>query len=501
MTHADVIIIGAGISGIGTAVHLSRDCPGRDYLVLEGRAAMGGTWDLFRYPGIRSDSDMYTLGYEFKPWTDRKAIADGHSILEYLHETAREYGIERHIRYRQRLVRAEWSSADARWTLAVRNDETGENAQYTCSVLLMCTGYYSYREGHDPVFEGRESFAGKVVHPQRWPADLDWRGKRVVVIGSGATAVTLIPNLARDAAHVVMLQRSPTYVISRPAIDPVASVIRALLPAKLAYRLIRWKNVRLHDWIYRRARTQPGKMKGYLLGQVRKALGSSCDVDRHFTPDYAPWDQRLCLVPDGDLFESIRSGKASVVTDRIERFDATGIRLASGEHLDADIIVTATGLELVTLGEVAFEVDGEPVDFSRTWTYKGMAYSDVPNLVSTFGYINASWTLRADLINEYVCRLINYLDMYGLASATPRVDDGPRTDKPFADFSSGYFARAEHLLPKQMTKAPWKQNQSYMHDMMDLRFGQIEDGVLEMKKKAPAAAAPASAAREAIAAE
>ena len=495
MTHADVIIIGAGISGIGTAVHLSRECPGRDYLVLEGRAAMGGTWDLFRYPGIRSDSDMYTLGYEFKPWAERKAIADGHSILAYLHETAKEYGVERHIRYRQRLLRAEWSSAEARWTLTVRNDETGESSQYTCSVLLMCTGYYSYRAGHDPVFEGRESFRGIVVHPQRWPADLDWRGKRVVVIGSGATAVTLVPNLARDAAQVVMLQRSPTYVISRPAVDPVASVIRALLPAKLAYRLIRWKNVRLHDWIYRRARTQPGKMKGYLLGQVRKALGSSCDVDRHFTPDYAPWDQRLCLVPDGDLFESIRSGKASVVTDRIERFDATGIRLVSGEHLDADIIVTATGLELATPGEAELVVDGRVVDYAKAWSYRGRMFSDVPNYVYTMGFLNASWTLRVDLIARWTCRLLNHMAATGARVVTPRLREADRgmTPRPWSEtMKSGYLLRHLQRMPKQGDHEPWRVPSRYLDEKATIDSEPLEDGVLEyVRTAAPKSAAAA----------
>jgi monooxygenase len=480
--HADVIIVGAGLSGVGTAVHLQRECPGRSYLVLEGRATMGGTWDLFRYPGVRSDSDMYTLGYDFKPWRERKSIADGASILAYIHEAAAEYAVDRHIRYRQRVTRAAWSSADACWTVDAADDDTGEVTHYTCNVLLMCSGYYSYRSGYDPVFEGREEFRGTVVHPQRWPADLDWRGKRVVVIGSGATAVTLVPVLAREAAHVVMLQRSPTYVISRPAEDPIARVLNRVLPQRWAYALVRWKNARLQDLVYRRARTQPGRMKRFLIGQVRRALGPDYDVAKHFTPSYAPWDQRLCLVPDGDLFESIRSGRASVVTDRIDRFDGGGIRLVSGARVDADVIVTATGLDLVTPGETELVVDGVTVDLGKTWAYQGMMFSDVPNLVYTMGYMNSSWTLRADLVARWTCRLLNHMAATGARRVTPRLraSDRQMTQRPWTDtLKSSYVLRHLANMPRQGDREPWIVPERYLTERATILRGPVEDGVLE----------------------
>jgi monooxygenase len=495
VNHADVIIVGAGLSGVGMAAHLQRECPGRSYLVLEGRAAMGGTWDLFRYPGIRSDSDMYTLGYDFKPWRERKAIADGPAILAYIREAAADCGVNDHVRYRQRVTRAAWSSPDALWTVEAANDDTGESTRYTCRVLLMCSGYYSYRAGHEPVFEGREDFRGIVVHPQRWPGDLDWRGKRVAVIGSGATAVTLVPVLARDAAHVVMLQRSPTYIVSRPAEDPVANALNRVLPKRWAYSIVRWKNVRLHDLVYRRARSQPGRMKRFLLGQVRRALGPGYDVERHFTPDYAPWDQRLCLVPDGDLFAAIRSGMASVVTDRIDRFDAGGIRLASGARVDADIVVTATGLELVTPGEAEFVVDGVPVDFGRTWAYRGRMFSDVPNLVYTMGYLNASWTLRADLVARWTCRLLNHMAATGARQATPRLRESDRamTPRPWTDtLRSGYILRHLAHLPKQGDREPWIVPQRYLAERAIFLREPIEDGVLVFER-VPARREPAAA--------
>ena len=395
--HFDVVVVGAGISGIGAGYHLQTQCPDRTYAILEGRDDLGGTWDLFRYPGVRSDSDMHTLGYSFKPWTAAKAIADGPSILEYLRETTAEFGIDRHIRFGHLVTKAEWSSEDAHWTLEAHRTDTGETVSYTCGYLFMCSGYYSYKGGYTPDFPGMADFKGQIIHPQAWPEDLDYRGKKVVVIGSGATAMTLIPAMADTAGHVTMLQRSPTYVVSRPDTDRVANALRAVLPEKAAYSLTRSKNVALQQWIYKQTRTQPEKVKARLLGMVRKELGPDYDVDKHFTPSYNPWDQRLCLVPNSDLFKAIRSGQASVVTDEIVTFTEGGIELASGEVLDADIIITATGLQLVTLGEMDFVVDGEPVDFAKTWTYKGFAYSDIPNLASSFGYINASWTLRADL--------------------------------------------------------------------------------------------------------
>ena len=396
--HFDVVVVGAGISGIGAGYHLQTLCADRSYVILEGRDDLGGTWDLFRYPGVRSDSDMHTLGYSFKPWTAAKSIADGPSILAYLRDTTTEFGIDQHIRYRHQVSRASWSSSDARWTIDA--DVSGEAVKFTCNYLFMCSGYYSYKGGYTPEFAGIDEFQGTVVHPQRWPDDLDFAGKRVVVIGSGATAMTLVPAMATTAGHVTMLQRSPTYVVAAPDKDPIANGLRKVLPDKWAYALTRRKNVAFQQMIYRRTRTAPAKVKAQLLKRVRKELGPDYDIDRHFTPSYNPWDQRLCLVPNGDLFAAIRSGSASVVTDHISRFTSSGIRLESGAELEADIVITATGLQLVTLGEMEFVVDGEPVDFSRTWSYKGCSYSGVPNLASSFGYINASWTLRADLTCE-----------------------------------------------------------------------------------------------------
>ena len=422
--HFDVLIIGAGLSGIGAAVHLQRHCPGKSYAILETRDAIGGTWDIFRYPGIRSDSDMHTLGYSFKPWTAAKSIADGPSIRSYVNETADEHGIREHIRFHSRMTKADWNSAAAAWQVEVENTETGAAETMTCGFLMMCSGYYSYRQGHTPDFEGREDFAGEIVHPQFWPEDLDYAGKKVVIIGSGATAMTLVPAMAGKAGHVTMLQRSPTYVVSRPDEDGIANTLRKFLPNTWAYGLTRMKNVALQQFMYAQTRKNPEKVKERLLGMLREELGPDFDIETHFTPTYNPWDQRLCLVPNSDLFEALREGRASVVTDHIERFDATGIQLKSGEHVDADIIVTATGLELVILGEAAFSVDGEQVDFSKTWTYKGLAYSGVPNLVSTFGYINASWTLRADLTSEYACRVLNRMDELGANTVVPHLRPG-----------------------------------------------------------------------------
>jgi monooxygenase len=482
--HVDVVVVGAGISGIGAAHHLLTRCPDRTFTILDGRDDIGGTWDLFRYPGVRSDSDMHTLGYSFKPWTAERSIADGPSIMAYLRETVAEHGIDRHIRFGHLVTNASWSSDDARWTVTATNRHTGDTVTITCNFLFMCSGYYSYRGGHTPEFAGRDDFRGTIVHPQAWPDDLDFAGKRVVVIGSGATAMTLVPAMADRAAHVTMLQRSPTYVVSAPDRDAIANTLRKVLPDKVAYEITRRKNVAMQQFLYGRTRTAPDKVKQTLLKRVRKEL-PGVDVDTHFTPRYNPWDERMCLVPNGDLFQSIRSGKASVVTDHIERFDETGIVLRSGEHLDADIIVTATGLELVTLGEVAFEVDGEPVDFSRTWTYKGMAYSDVPNLVSTFGYINASWTLRADLISEYVCRLLNHMRATGTDQCTPRLrpSDQGMPERPWIDdFSPGYIKRVLHLFPKQGDREPWINPQNYGRDKKMFRTSAIDDGCMQFTR-------------------
>ena len=480
MEHFDVLIVGAGLSGIGAGYHLQTETPGKTYAILEGRDAIGGTWDLFRYPGIRSDSDMYTLGYIFKPWVQAKAIADGPAILEYVRETATEHGIDRHIRFGHKVRRASWSSADASWTVEAEHD--GQTVRFTCGFLLMCSGYYDYAEGHNPRFDGMEAFTGRIVHPQHWPQDLDYAGKQVVVIGSGATAVTLVPEMAKRAAHVVMLQRSPTYVVSRPAEDALANWLRRKLPGKLAYSITRWRNVLLTMYVYRLSRRKPEHLKTQILNMVRGHLGPDYDVATHFTPTYNPWDQRLCLVPDADLFDSIKAGSSSVVTDRIERFTPSGIRLASGRELPADIVVTATGLKMQFIGGLEVSVDGQEVNFHERFTYKGMMYNGVPNFASVFGYTNASWTLKADLTSAYVCRLIKHMDRNGFAYCVPELKDGDVKPEPFLDFSSGYVQRGLHLMPLQGSKAPWRVHQNYALDLMALRFGRVDDGVMAFRR-------------------
>ncbi len=483
----DVVIVGAGLSGVGACVHLRRKCPDKSWVILEGRDCIGGTWDLFRYPGVRADSDMHTLGYSFKPWREAKSIADGPSILEYVKEAAREHDVERHIRYRHRVKKAAWSSKDAAWQVEAERGESGEKVRFTCNFLYLCAGYYSYRQGHTPEFAGRERFKGLVVHPQEWPGDLDYAGKRVLVIGSGATAMTLVPSMAKAAGHVALLQRSPTYVVSRPERDAIANFLRRVLPERWAYAVTRWKNVAFQQRVYRRTRTHPHLVKKVLLDMVRKELGPDFDIETHFTPRYNPWDQRLCLIPDSDLFEAIRSGKASVVTDQVESFTEKGVLLQSGKELEADIIVTATGLNLVQLGELQFCVDGKPVDLAKTWTYKGLMISGVPNLVSTFGYINASWTLRADLTAEYVCRLLNHMHRRGARQATPRLRSGDAgmPGRPWIDgFSSGYMQRAMHLFPRQGDREPWINPQNYGRDKKMIRSGALEDGVLQFSNPA-----------------
>jgi cation diffusion facilitator CzcD-associated flavoprotein CzcO len=494
--HFDVVVVGAGISGIGAGHYLQQRCPDRSYVILEGREALGGTWDLFRYPGIRSDSDMYTLGYAFRPWTEAKAIADGPSILNYVNETAKMYGIDRHIRFRHHVKRAAWSTPDARWTIEA--DTPDGPVTFTCNFLHMCSGYYNYARGHSPDFAGAEDFTGEIVHPQFWPQNLDYAGKRVVVIGSGATAVTLVPAMSDKAAHVTMLQRSPTYVVSRPAEDNFANTLKRYLPAKLAYALVRWRNVLFQMFFYNLARKRPEKTKERLLQMVRDEMGPDYDVGTHFTPSYNPWDQRLCLVPDADLFESLRKGNASVVTDRIERFVPEGIKLESGDVLPADIIVTATGLELQLLSGIALSVDGVTVDLSKAFNYKGMMFSDVPNLASSFGYTNASWTLKADLTCAYVCRLLNTMKARGLRQVTPRVTGAPLQPEPFLTFSSGYVTRAMEKFPKQGSRKPWKLYQNYAKDLVTLKFGSVDDGV-EFSNPAPRATV-AAPAKETIAA-
>ncbi len=475
--HFDVVVVGAGISGIGQGYHLQTRCPERRYVILEGRAALGGTWDLFRYPGIRSDSDMHTLGFSFHPWTSARSIADGPSIRAYVEETANTYGIDRHIRFRHHVTEASWSTDEALWTVRATG-EHGEPLTFTCNFLCMCSGYYNYAKGYTPEFTGAERFGGRIVHPQLWPEDLDYAGKRVVVIGSGATAVTLVPEMARTAAHVTMLQRSPTYVVSRPAEDRIANWLRTKLPGKVAYGVTRWKNVLMSMFFYRIAKKHPEKFKARLIGMVREHLGPEYDVDTHFTPRYNPWDQRLCLVPDADLFKSIKAGDASVATGTIESFTEHGVRLHSGEELPADIIVTATGLELQLLSDVRFSKDNAPIDLSKALQYKGMMFSDVPNLAYTFGYTNASWTLKADLVAMYVCRLLNTMKKRGLRQAMPHNGDVAMATEPFVDFTSGYIQRAEHKLPRQGSRKPWKLNQNYALDVLALRLGSVDDDMV-----------------------
>jgi cation diffusion facilitator CzcD-associated flavoprotein CzcO len=489
--HFDVLVVGAGISGIGAGYHLQENCPDKTYAILEGREAMGGTWDLFRYPGIRSDSDMYTLGYSFRPWEEAQAIADGPSILKYLRETAKDYGIDKKIRYGLHVKSAAWSTENAQWTVEAERVATKERVRFTCNFLFMCSGYYDYAGGYTPDFPGTDRFRGRIVHPQKWTEDIDYAGKRVVVIGSGATAVTLVPEMARTAAHVTMLQRSPTYVVSRPAEDGFANWLRRHLPSKLAYGITRWKNVLFGMYFFRMSRKKPEQVKNYILNLVRRELGADY-VARHFTPKYNPWDQRLCLVPDNDLFDAIKNGSASVVTDHIDTFTEKGIRLKSGEELEADLIVTATGLNLQVLSGLQIAVDGKPVELSKTMNYKGMMYSDVPNLASSFGYTNASWTLKCDLTCGYVCRLLNHMDKTGLRQCTPRLTDPTVTEEPWLDFTSGYVQRAIDKFPKQGSKAPWKLYQNYALDIMALKFGSIEDGAMEFSnpERAPAAKIP-----------
>jgi len=479
--HFDVIIVGAGISGIGAGYHLQTLCEDRSFKILEGRATFGGTWDLFRYPGVRSDSDMHTLGYRFKPWTADKAIADGPAILDYLEETIRENNLEQKIHYNQHVSRAEWSTQNSRWTLTVTDKTTGKSSESTCGYLFMCSGYYSYKQGFTPEFPGIDKFKGKVVHPQQWPENLDYKNKRVVVVGSGATAVTLVPAMAKDAAQVTMLQRSPTYMFSRPAVDPFAKRMRRIWPKKIAYALTRIENTTRQQELYKLCREAPEGVKQVLIDSVRLELGPDFDVDKHFTPSYNPWDQRLCLIPDSDLFVAMKSGKANIVTDTIKTITSSGIELNSGEHLDADIIVTATGLNLCTLGEMEFVVDSQPVDFAKTWTYKGFAFSDIPNLASSWGYINASWTLRADLTCEYVCRLLNHMRKTKTVACTPtlRGEDQNMPERKWIEvFSSGYMKRMMHKMPKQGDHEPWINPQNYELDKKMFRKSPVDDGVM-----------------------
>jgi monooxygenase len=481
--YTDVLIVGAGLSGVGAACHLQRDCPTKSVTVLEARSSIGGTWDLFRYPGIRSDSDMFTLGYRFRPWTEAKAIADGDSILRYIHDTADEFDVRRLIRLNHRVVSAGWDSDESCWTVIVDRTDTGELLTFRCALLYVCSGYYRYDEGFTPDLPGVDRFRGPVIHPQHWPEHLDFTGKRVVVVGSGATAVTLVPTLAQTADHVTMLQRSPSYIAARPARDPIADRLRARLPQRLAYAIVRWKNALLGTVMFQLSRRRPELMKKMLRDGAIKQLPTGYAVDTHFSPTYNPWDQRMCLAPDGDLFTAIREGHASVVTDRIETFTESGIRLESGTELDADIVVTATGLNMLAIGGMTLEVDGNPVNLPETMSYKGMMLSGVPNFAWTIGYTNASWTLKADLVAEYVCRLLNHMDRRGYAAVIPDASKATAVN-PMIDLTSGYVLRGLADLPKQGERAPWRLHQNYVRDVRLLRRGPIDDDVLFTRAKA-----------------
>ncbi len=488
MEHFDVVIVGAGVSGIGAACHLRSKCPGRSFVVLENRDAIGGTWDLFRYPGIRSDSDMHTFGYVFKPWLSTRSIADGPSIRAYVKEAAAEHDVLSSIRFRHRVTEASWSSDDARWSVRASNRESGGDAQFTCSFLLMCSGYYNYEQGYLPELPGIEHFDGPVIHPQAWPEDLDYRDKRIAVIGSGATAMTLVPAMAEQAARVTMIQRSPTYVISRPERDAINRRLRRFLPEKLAYAITRWKNILWQMYVYHRTRVAPESVKAKLLDVASQHLGADY-VAKHFTPSYYPWDQRLCLIPDGDLFEAINNGKAAVATGSIEAITARGVRLESGEEIEADILITATGLQLRVLGGIDISVDDTPVSFPDTLNYRGMMLCDIPNLAYVFGYVNASWTLRADLTAAYVCRLLNRMEQLGMRQCTPRLREEHRDMQRhpwIVGFQPGYMARSMHLFPVQGDRDPWRNTQNYLQDRKLALREALEDGTLIFSNPEPA---------------
>jgi len=488
--HVDVLIVGAGISGIGAGCRLQQRCPGKTFAILEARGAIGGTWDLFRFPGIRSDSDMFTLCYPFRPWSGARAIVDGSAILDYVRETAREHGIDRKIRFHHRVVAAEWSSDDAHWTVEIERTDTGETVHMTCGFLFTCTGYYRYDEGYTPDFAGIERFGGEIVHPQFWTEDIDYTGKRVVVIGSGATAVTLIPALAQRAQHVTMLQRSPSYIIPLPALDPIAGLLARVLPTRLAYPIVRWKNVLITLAIYNFSRRRPAAMRRLIRKLTQRRLPRGFDTDTHFTPSYEPWDQRMCVVPDGDLFDAISAGRVSVVTDRVETFTETGIALASGAHLDADLVVTATGLRMVPFGALRLAVDGRDVQLDDALAYRGMQLSGVPNMAFAFGYTNQSWTLGADLTCEQVCRLLNHMDRCAHTSCTPRNPGRAIDSVPFADLTSGYVLRAIDQFPRQGSSDPWRRDQNYARNRRTMRRAPIDDPALEFSRAAPTADAP-----------
>ena len=492
LEHLDVLVIGAGLSGIGAGLHLQARCPWASYALFEARDAIGGTWDLFRYPGIRSDSDMFTLGYSLRPWPRRESIADGGAILEYIRDTASESGVAERIRFHHRIVSADWSTADARWTVTAERTDTGETVQVTCGFIFSCSGYYRYDQGYTPEFPGRGDFRGTIVHPQAWPDDLDYAGKRVVVIGSGATAITLIPAMAETAGHVTMLQRSPTYVASLPGTNPFTGVLHKVLPRRWADTAARWVNALGTQAFFQISQRRPALVKKLLRRGVERQLPPGYDVDTHFTPRYDPWDQRLCVAPDGDLFRAIRKGRASVVTDTIERFTETGIALTGGDELEADIIVTATGLDLLFLGGMAVTVDGADPRITERLTYKGMMVEGVPNLAIAIGYTNASWTLKCDLTCDYVCRMLNHMRSTGLRQATPVNTDPDVSGHALLGLSSGYVQRAVDRFPKQGAAFPWQVHQSYLRDFRALRLRGLEDEAMVFSNPAPSGERPAA---------
>jgi len=477
--HLDVLIVGAGISGIGAGYYLKNKCPNKSFKIIESRKKLGGTWDLFKYPGIRSDSDMTTMGFRFKPWTGKNLVAGGAAILDYLNDVVDENGFREKIQYDSHVTNASWKSSESKWYVTYRNKNDETKSLITCSFLYFCVGYYNYDRGHEPSFNGQNNFKGTIIHPQHWPENLDYKEKNVVVIGSGATAVTLIPSMADETKHITMLQRSPTYYMVRPNIDPIGAFFRRFMGKTVSYFVMRWKNIQLQSWFFKRARKDPKLIKEFLIGVVKEKLSPDYNVNKHFTPSYNPWEQRLCLVPDGDLFTSINDGKASVVTDQVESFTTDGIKLKSGKELPADIIVTATGLKLQVCGNIEISVDDEIIDISKTMTFKGMMVSDVPNVVWTFGYTNASWTLRADLTAEYTCKIINYMDKNGYSVAIPSPSSEVGEEGSWLDFNSGYVTRSTHLFPRQGNRDPWRNTQNYTKDVFNLRYGKVNDDELE----------------------
>ncbi len=477
--YYDVIVVGAGLSGIGAAYHLQTACPDKTFIILEGRPNMGGTWDLFKYPGIRSDSDMFTLGFPFSPWENPKAIADGPSILQYIKDTAAKFGIDKKIQFNHKVTDASWSDEEQRWTLTMAPNEHLKHQVLKCNFLLMCSGYYDYENGYTPEFPSIENFKGAVIHPQKWDPEVDYTNKKVIVIGSGATAITLVPEMAKKAEKVIMLQRSPTYVINLPSEDVIANFFRKMLPGKLAYALARWKNIFISMFFFMASKKWPRSVRKIIQKQIRKVLGKDYDM-KHFEPPYNPWDQRLCVVPDNDLFHAIKSGKAEIVTDHIEQFTEKGILLKSGSELEADIIVTATGLKVQLLGGMTVHINDVLGDTSKTHAYRGVMFSDVPNFAFTVGYTNASWTLKCDLSCQFVTKVLNYMKENNYTVCTPRFDPSMPSE-PLLDFNAGYVLRALDKLPKQGSKHPWKVYQNYVRDLMSLKWSGVDDEYLEYR--------------------